>query len=127
MLAYTSRGLIAQRLVIDPQAMLHVGPVVFDQHVRAFCQPHQDLASFRVLEVERHAALVAMQVLEVKVMARTDFGRIVVRRFDLQHLGAPVRQLTHCGRSRSRAREVDYFETCQRKFVHNCTNSLNKV
>ena len=57
-------------VVVDLQAMLHVGAVVLDDDVGLLRELHEDRVAFRALEVERHRLLVAMQVLEVEAVAR---------------------------------------------------------
>ena len=59
-----------------------------------------------------------MQVLEIGTRARAHFGGVVVGRFDLQDVGAPVGELAHGGRSGARARKVDDFEAGERKLAH---------
>ena len=84
--------------VVDAEAGLHVRAVILDDDVGALRHPleHPD-ALFR-LEVERHAPLVAVQVLEVRRVA----GREILvpaqpRRLDLDHVGAPVGHLAPGG------------------------------
>ena len=60
----------AQRLVVDAEPLLHVGPVVLDQHVGGGRQLLQDRDALGRLEVERDAALVAVQVEEIGAVAR---------------------------------------------------------
>ena len=64
----------------------------------------------RRFQVERQAALVAVQVLEIGAMARPPAPRRARRRFDLDHLGAPVGQLAHRGRTGAHARQVQHLE-----------------
>ena len=60
----------AQRLVIDAEPVLDVGPVIFDQHVGLAHQALQNLDALFAFEVERHRALVAVQILKVGGIAR---------------------------------------------------------
>ena len=98
-----------QILVADLEPRLHVGSEILDHHVGLLRQPKECLAPLLRLQVERDAALVAMQVLEIARMARAA-DRIArlepFRRFDLDHVGAPVRELAHAGRARAYAREI---------------------
>ena len=65
------RGLILlQRLVIDAEPVLHVGPEILDHDVGLLDQPLEGREALRRLQIERHAALVAMQVLEIGAVAR---------------------------------------------------------
>src|SRR6185437_7673280 len=61
---------LAQRLVVDAEAALDVGPEVLDQHVGPGDELLEDLDTLGVLEIERHRALVAVQVLEVELVPR---------------------------------------------------------
>ena len=58
----------SQRRIVDAEAELHVGAIVLHQHVGALHQALQDRHAVGRLQIERHAALVAMQVLEVRPM-----------------------------------------------------------
>jgi hypothetical protein len=63
----------------------------------------------RQLEVERHRALVAVQVLHVGAVARAAHALVRIdpgRRLDLDDVGAEVGELAHAGRSRAHARQV---------------------
>ena len=101
-----------QRLVIDAQANLHVGPVVLDHDVGGLRELHEDLHAFSVLEVERDRALVAMQVLEVRAFSRSAHrGLQPRRRLDLDHVRAEVGELAHAGRPGAHAREIKNAET----------------
>ena len=91
----------AHRVVVDAEAVLDVGAEVLDHDVGTPRQREEDLAAARVLQVERDAALVAVQVLEVGAVAAAA-GDVVVGagRLDADHLGAPVGELAHRGRDR---------------------------
>ncbi len=58
------------------------------------------------LQVQRQAALVAVQVLEIRTGAWTAELRGVDRCFDLDDIGAPVGKLPHAGRAGSDPRKV---------------------
>ena len=101
------------RLVADAEAVLHVGPIVLHQHVALRGELLQDRDAVGRLEVERHAALVAMHILEVAAFARPAGALAFVeagRHLDLDHLRAPVGELAHAGRTGAHAREVDDFD-----------------
>ena len=49
--------------------MFYVGPIILDDHVGALGEAFENRDAFRILEVERQAALIAMQVLKVGAMA----------------------------------------------------------
>jgi len=51
-------------LIIDAELRLHVGAEVFDHDVSLFRQTPEHLEAFGILQIERHRALVAVQILE---------------------------------------------------------------
>src|SRR3990170_286213 len=58
-------------LVVAPQPPLDVRPVILDHHVRPPRHPLERRNASARLQVERHAALVAVQVLKVRTIARS--------------------------------------------------------
>src|SRR5437773_3458659 len=97
---------LRQRLVVDAEPLLHVRPEVLDDDVGARRQLLDDLDAARMLEVERHRALVPVQVEEVEA----ERGRVALEllaRFDLDYVRPSVRELADGGRARAGAREVD--------------------
>jgi hypothetical protein len=87
-------------LIVDLQPLLHVRPEVLDHHVGLLDHALEGREPLRRLQVQRDGALVAMEVLEVRTLARA--ARRLARRergrlLDLDHIGAPVRELTHAG------------------------------
>jgi hypothetical protein len=96
-------------VVVDLEAMLHVGTIVFDDDVGLGRELHEDLVAFLALEVERHRLLVAMQVLEVEAMAVAAhrIGLAVGGRLDLDDVRAPVGELAHGRRPGAMRREVE--------------------
>ena len=105
---------LRQRLVIDAEALLYVGTEVLDHDIGFLHHSLERRQPFGRFEVERHAALVAMQVLKVGPLARPahlilDAGG----RFDFDDIGAPVGKLPHAGRPRAHPREIEHRETCQ--------------
>ena len=114
-------------LVVDLQPPLHVGPEVLDDHVGLLDHLQERGAAFLRLQVERHAALVAVQVLEVAALARAAhaFAALLVRRhLDLDDVGAPVGELAHAGRARAHAGQVEHREA--RKGLGRFGNSHRK-
>src|SRR6185503_10011382 len=84
---------LLERLEVYAEAVLHVRAVVLDHHVGGLHQARQDLARLRDLEVERQRALVAVQVLHVRPVARPAHALVRVharRRLDLDHVRAEV-------------------------------------
>src|SRR4029453_5380559 len=69
-----------------------------------------------VLQVQRHGALVAVQILEIRAVARAAGlfpAGILQQRIDLDDIGAPVGELAHAGRSGTDAGEVEHGEAGQ--------------
>ena len=69
-----------------------------------------------ILQVERHRPLVAVQVLEIRAMARPArllAGGILYQGVDLDDVGAPIRELAHAGRPGADAGEVEHGEAGQ--------------
>ncbi len=102
---------LGERLVVDAEPLLHVGPEILDHDVGLLDHALEGGEAFGRLQIERHAALVAMQVLKVAALARPahrlfDAGR----RLDLDDIGAPVGELAHAGRARAHAGEIEHRE-----------------
>ena len=107
----------AQFLVADFQAMLHVGPEILDHHIGRLRHAQERVAAGFRFQVECDAALVAMQVLEIAGMARAAdrvAGLEPLRGLDLDHVGAPIRELAHAGRPRTHAGKIENGETGER-------------
>ena len=104
---------LAQALIVDAELGLDVGAEVLDHDVGLRGEALEHLEALRVLQVERHRALVAVQILEVRAMARAArllAGRVLQQRIDLDDIGAPVGELPHAGRPRTDAGEVEHGE-----------------
>jgi hypothetical protein len=100
-----------ERLVIDAEAELDVGAIVFDYHVRLPGQAGKDFAALGQLEVQRHRALVAVQILKIRAVARPAHTLVRVharRRFDLDHVRAKIGELLDTGRAGANARQVEH-------------------
>ena len=98
-----------------PSRFFTFGPEILDHHVGFLDQPLERGQPFGRLQVERDAALVAMQVLKVRSFARAAhrlFG--VRRRFDLDDVGAPVGKLAHAGRPGAHARQIEHGKARER-------------
>ena len=104
---------LAHALIVDAEFCLHVGAEILDDDVGLLHQPPEDLQAFRLFKVERHRPLVAVQVLEVRALARAAelLPAILQNRIDLDDVGAPIRQLPHAGRTGPDAGEVEHGET----------------
>ena len=112
-----------QSSVIHAQFFLHVGPPVFDHDVGVLDQPHQDVQSAGLLEVQGHRALVAVDVLEVAAAAvggKHGFIGINARRgLYANHVCAEIRQHAHAIGAGAHARQVQHAESRQ------CLRGLN--
>ena len=106
-----------QVLVVDAQSPLDVGTVVLDDDVGVAGQPLEDGHAVGIAQVERHAALVAMQVLEVEpvAIAAHAVARPAARHLDLDGPSAPVDELAHARGTRPRAGEVEHGEARERE------------
>src|SRR5262249_45967014 len=97
---------LRQALVVDAKAVLDVGTEVLDDDIGLRHNALEDLDAARVLEVEGHRPLVAMQVEEVE--ADRGGGAVdELARLHLHDLGSHVGQLAHGGRARPRSGEID--------------------
>src|SRR5580704_5749706 len=112
-----------QALVVDAQSELHVGAVILDHHVGLLDQLHEDGLAVRLLQVERDRALVAVQVLEVRPMARPAHIHIAGarRHLDLDAVGAPVGEIAHGGRAGAHPRQIEHGKTGKRSCGHGLT------
>src|SRR5215475_10188515 len=108
---------LAEGRVIDPEAGLHIGAEVLDHHVGFGSEATKGCSSRRRFEVERNAALVAMQVLEIRTVAGAaqTFPRVqVLGELDLDDIGTPVGKLTHGGRTGAHAGQIENGEALKR-------------
>ena len=105
-----------QRLVVDAEPGLHVGPEVLDDHVGGVDQPHEHLEAALALEVEGEPALVALEVLEVRPgPGPAEAARVVGRRhLDLDDIRAPVGKLPHAGGPGPHAGEIQHPKATER-------------
>src|SRR5262249_44361379 len=97
---------LRQALVIDAEAVLDVGAEVLDHHVGLGHDALEHLDPSRVLQVEGHRPLVAMQVEEVEA-DRGGVAFFQLARLDLDDLGSHVGQVAHGGRAGPRPGEID--------------------
>jgi len=73
---------------------------VLDEHVGPICQPVGQRHIIAAGQVERDAALVAMEVHEIRAVARSAeaFAALAaIRHLDLDDIGAPIGELAHAG------------------------------
>ena len=107
---------LAHALVVDAELVLHVGPEVLDHHVGLFREALKHLEALGVFQIERHRPLVAVQVLEIRTMARAArllAAGVLHQGVDLDDIGAPVRELPHAGRPGADAGEIEHGEAGQ--------------
>ena len=104
-------------LVVDAQALFHARTIVLDHDVRGLREALEDRHALGISQVQRHAALVAVQILEIEAVtiathpvARTPAGHL-----DLDGLRTPVDQLADAGGAGPGAREVEDFVAGQRQ------------
>jgi len=89
---------LARCFVAVPEALHQAGTEILDHDVGRNEHVMENLQSLLVLQVERHAALVAVYAHEVRALAANERGAIaarvvaVARPFDLHHVGAHVGQ-----------------------------------
>ena len=105
------------RLVADAEPVLHIGAIVLHQHVGLRRELLQDRYPVGRFQIERDAAFVALQVLEVAAVARSarPFAFVEPRRhLDLDYFRAPVGELAHRGRTGAHARQIDYGDMRKR-------------
>ena len=96
----------SERFVVDPEPILDVGTEILDHDVGLGDQLQKQFPADLRLQVERQRALVAVQVLEVRAVARS--AEIVIGgRFDLDHVGTEVGELSDAGRAGTHARQVE--------------------
>ena len=103
-----------QRFVVDTEPELHIRAVIFDHHIRGLDQPVEDRAAVRLLEVERQAALVAVQILEIRAVAVARHIVALARHLDLDDVSAPVGQMPCAGGPGAGARQIEHLEAGKR-------------
>ena len=111
---------LAAGLIVDAEAVLHIGPVVLDDHVGLLDELKENPLAVIGLQIQGHRPLVTMQVLEVEPVARPaePLAAAGLRRFlDLDHVGTPIGKLPNAGRSRTYAGEVEHLEAGKRQLA----------
>src|SRR6185437_16318083 len=112
---------LLQALIVDLEAEFDVRAKVLDHDVGILRQPVQHLETFGILEVERDAALVAVEVLEIGAVPRAAEPAIALDRFDLDDLGAPIGELPYAGRAGADTRQIDDLEAGTRELAHDAS------
>ena len=90
--------------------MLHGRAVILDDDIRLFDQLEEYFLTFFGFQIDRQAALVAMQILKIETMPGTDDAALIfvdaVGRFDFDNIGTPVAELSHASRTRPMRRKI---------------------
>ena len=111
---------LREAVVVDAQALDHAGPEVLHHDVGAGGQLQERLLAARVLQVERHAALVAVEhreavglVVDLRVEAAR--GVAVGEALDLDHVGAQIPEHHRAVGAGHHAGEVDHLHAFERQ------------
>ncbi|MNT15363.1 hypothetical protein D3C72_1504130 [compost metagenome] len=107
---------LAQRLIVDAQLELHVGAIVFNHHIGLAHQVQKQRPPLGMLQVQRHAALIAVRVLVIGELRGTAglVVLLVAGFLDLDDRGAPIRELAHRRRPGTHPGQVQNREPAQR-------------
>ena len=112
MLASTIRLLMFfSELIVDAKTILHIGTKILDHHVGFLDHSLEGGYSLRRLQIERHAAFVALKILKIGAFARATRALAVDEmwwRLDLDDVGTPIAELTNAGRPRANASEIKH-------------------
>ena len=106
---------LGEVLVVDAEPALHVRPIVLDDDIRLLDELLERRDAFLALQVERDAALVAVQILKIRTQPRPAHVALfdVFRRLDLDDIGAPIGELAHAGRAGTHACQIENGEAGQ--------------
>ena len=104
--------------VADPEPPDCADAEVLENDVRLLGQPEEDRASLRMLQIERQALLVSIQVDEIRRFAAIKrrspgAGDIAVEWFDLDDVRAVVAQQRRRKRAGERVRQIQYRDIVQ--------------
>src|SRR3974390_60581 len=105
---------LLRALVGDPKPVFHVRAEVFDHDIGLRDHAPEGGEPLWRLQVKRDAPLVAVQVLEIGILARAAgaFAFFEMRgRLDLDDIGAPVSELADAGRAGTDAGEIEDGKT----------------
>ena len=114
-----ARIALARGLVVQAQAHQRAGAVVLEHDVGALHHAQEGLLALRVLQVEHHALLVAMQAGEIirfpAGQGRAPGARDVAQSggLDLDHLGAEIGEHGRTKRAGERVAQVEYLDAFQ--------------
>ena len=104
-------------LVVNAEPVFDGGAVVLHHDIGGFRHLEKNLQTFRRFQVEGQAALIPVQVLKVRPVApaASRVNLRASRRFDLDHIGTPIGELTHCSRSGAVCGQVEYCISIERQ------------
>src|SRR5258706_11659230 len=111
----------SQRLIIDAEPMLDARPIIFDHDIRLRDESLEDRNAIWAFQIQRNAALVALQILEVGAMAPIERTPVAVRisgLLDFQNVRAPVRELSRRGGAGACACQIKHRETGKRTLAY---------
>jgi len=120
----------ASRRRVEAELGQRAGPEVLDQYVRARDEPIERGSALGLLEVERHALLVAVDAHEIRALARlkgrTPAAGVVAlaRLFDLDHPRAEVGEEHRAVRPGEHAGQVEDGDTLKRSHMSNKSRSI---
>jgi hypothetical protein len=111
---------LAQHGVAEAQPLDDARAEILQEHVRRLQQGAEDLLAPRLLQIQREAALVAVEGEEEETVGVGSISQDVPRRvafvrlLDLDHVRAQPGQHLPAGRPRLIVREIDHPDACQR-------------
>ena len=110
-----ARVIGAERLIVDAQAVLHIGAKVLDHHVGGGDQSLEHRDALGQLQVQRHRALVAVGVLVIRagLAAQGVVAAQVLGHLHLDHIGAPIGELATAGGAGAHLRQIDDAKALQ--------------
>ena len=109
---------LANALVVDAELCDGPDAKVLEHDVGALEQPEEDRFAFRMLEIERDALLVAIEVDEVRRLAAVErrpprARDLAAERLDLDHLRAIVAEHRRRERSGERVRQIEHDDVAE--------------
>ena len=130
-----SRGFFSRsEVVVEAESGERAGSEIFEQHVGAGGQLERERAAARVLEVDRHRLLVAIDREKVGRLAahegRAEGAGVVAAlgTLELDHARAEVGELHRAERSGQHAREIEHHQVVERQHANRlCTNGAQKI
>lgn len=100
---------------IDAKPVLDVDPHILNQHIRARHQAQEGCVSCRLLQVEGDAALVAVEIGEIRPIARATEAIVLTGRFNPDHARAPIGQVTDTGRASPGKCQIQNADSVERQ------------